>query len=124
MLAEPFKSEILARQTLGRTRDRDTTYVELVDLGFKQINKFYRHKLPVFNKYALSVTDIHLDQYELRRRYENIVRQRVPWKEYPLKLEDKRFNFPDDLKEKEKSDPNCPITFYDENDLSNWTPII
>ena len=123
MLAEPFKSEILARQSLGRTRDRDTTYVELVDIGFRQVYKFYRKKLPVFEKYALDVTDIHIDQYELRKRYENIVRQRVPWKESPIELFDERFKFPDDLKVKEDKNPRCPIEFFDDDDLDNWTPI-
>lgn len=125
VLADPFKSEVLARQSLGRTRDRDTTYVELVDLGFRQINKFYRDKLPVFNKYALSTSDILVDQYELKRRYENIVRQRVPWKHEPIELFDERFNFPDDLKvpEKIETDPNCPLIFWDEEPLENWVPL-
>lgn len=53
VLAEPFKSEILAKQTLGRTRDRYTYYIELVDVGFRQIVKYYNTKKPIFNKYAL-----------------------------------------------------------------------
>ena len=40
VLAEPFKSEVLARQTLGRTRDDDTLYIELVDLGFYKIKQY------------------------------------------------------------------------------------
>lgn len=123
VIADPFKSEVLARQSLGRTRDPDTTYVELVDLGFKQINRFYRAKLPVFNKYACSVNDVHIDQYELKRRYENIVRQRIPWKHVPIELHDERFNFPEDFDVKEDPEPRCPIIIYDEDDLSNWTPI-
>jgi hypothetical protein len=40
VLAEPFKSEVLARQTLGRTRDNDTFYIEIVDVSFNQINSY------------------------------------------------------------------------------------
>ena len=123
VLADPFKSEVLARQSLGRTRDPNTMYIELVDLGFRYVNKFYHSKLRVFNKYALSVSDVHVDQYELRKRYENIIKKRIPWKECPIELYDERFKFPEDLKVKEDQDPNCPIEFFDEEDLSNWTPI-
>lgn len=76
LVAEPFKSEVLARQTLGRTRDRNTMYIELVDMGFSQIKKFYYYKLAVFNKYATDTSDTIIDQYELDRRYENIIRER------------------------------------------------
>ena len=72
VLAEPFKSEVIARQTLGRTRDKDTLYVELVDLGFMYIRKFYDAKLPVFNKYATDVSDTFINSYELDRRVDNI----------------------------------------------------
>lgn len=72
VLAEPFKSEVIARQTLGRTRDKDTVYVELVDLGFLYIRKFYDAKLPVFNKYATDVSDTFINSYELERRVDNI----------------------------------------------------
>lgn len=68
VLAEPFKSSVLAKQSLGRTRDADTVYIEVVDLGFKYTRKFYYEKLPVFNKYALSVSDTTMEQYELERR--------------------------------------------------------
>lgn len=55
VLAEPFKSKVLARQSLGRTRDRDTTYIEVVDYGFDAIKGCYQSKLPVFAKYATDV---------------------------------------------------------------------
>lgn len=58
VLAEPFKSEILARQTLGRTRDNDTEYIELVDVGFPQCSKYYSQKKHIFLKYALSCREI------------------------------------------------------------------
>lgn len=75
VLAEPFKSEVITRQTLGRTRDNDTLYIELVDLGFRQLRNFYYAKLPVLNKYALSVSDTTIDDYELRKRSEYLEEQ-------------------------------------------------
>ena len=92
LVAEPFKSEVLARQTLGRTRDRGTMYIELVDMGFKQIKKFYYNKLPIFNKYATDTSDTIIDEYELNRRYENIIRERQPKLEmFPFVFTDPRF---------------------------------
>lgn len=75
VVAEPFKSEILTRQTLGRTRDKDTVYIELVDLGFKYTRNYYYAKLPVLNKYALSVSDTTIDQYELQQRSRKLQEQ-------------------------------------------------
>ena len=65
LLAEPFKSEILARQTLGRTRDNNTFYIEVVDTGFVAINKYYYEKKPIFEKYALSCTESTVSDNEL-----------------------------------------------------------
>ena len=65
LLAEPFKSEILARQTLGRTRDNNTFYIEVVDTGFVAINKYYYEKKPIFEKYALSCTESTISDNEL-----------------------------------------------------------
>ena len=61
VLAEPFKSEVLARQTLGRTRDNDTVYIELVDVGFKQLNAYYNAKKAVFTKYASECKNMNVD---------------------------------------------------------------
>lgn len=58
VLAEPFKSEVIAKQTLGRTRDDNTYYIELVDIGIKQVNKYYNSKKEVFKLYALSTKQI------------------------------------------------------------------
>ena len=51
VLAEPFRSEVLARQTLGRTRDPNTTYIELVDIGFKQ----YLHTSMLRDRYLINM---------------------------------------------------------------------
>lgn len=67
VLADPFKSEVLTRQTLGRLRDNDTTYLDIVDLGFPQLNRYYRAKVPIFKKYALSLKEVILDQKTLDR---------------------------------------------------------
>lgn len=92
VLAEPFKSEVLARQSLGRTRDRDTNYIELVDLGFKQIKQFYNAKLQVFNKYALSTSDIMINQYELDIRSNRIKTERDKHIDMsPIRFHDDRF---------------------------------
>lgn len=65
VLAEPFKSEVLARQTLGRTRDNNTIYIELVDVGFKQLNAYYNAKKPVFNKYASECKNLNIDNLKM-----------------------------------------------------------
>lgn len=75
VLAEPFKSEVLTRQALGRLRNNNTMFVELVDMGFRYIMKYYYSKLPTLNRYALSVTDTVIDNYELRMRSEKLQEQ-------------------------------------------------
>lgn len=94
LLAEPFKSPVLARQTLGRTRDRNTMYIELVDMGFLYTKKFYNAKLPVFNKYATDVSDTFITTDELLRRSAKLKQDRV--KEgttQPIIFNDRRFDF-------------------------------
>jgi hypothetical protein len=121
VLAEPFKSEIISRQTLGRTRDPDTLYVELVDMGFKYIRKFYYDKLPIFNKYATDVSDTHIDQYELTKRAENLKNERRTWRECPIELDDKRFDFDSVLpKKKEENKPICPIEFINDDNINPY----
>lgn len=115
VLAEPFRSDILARQTLGRTRDDNTQYIELVDVGFLYTKKFYLAKLPVFNKYATDVSDTTIDSYELNRRCEIIDKNNDTWVRCPIRLDDKRFNFEEIGCVEDKIDPDvprCPITFH------------
>lgn len=66
--AEPFKSKITAIQTLGRTRDNNTVYMELVDTGFYYTKNYYYSKKSVFNKYALECQQILLTKEELETR--------------------------------------------------------
>lgn len=75
VLAEPFKSEVITRQTLGRTRDKNTVYVELVDLGFRKIRDYYYFKRPIFNKYASGTSDMTIDQYELENRAHKLAQE-------------------------------------------------
>lgn len=65
VLAEPFKSEVLARQSLGRTRDSDTLYIELVDVGFNQLKNYYKAKKSVFMKYASECKNIDVNDYKI-----------------------------------------------------------
>ena len=65
VLAEPFKSKVLAQQTFGRTRAADTTYKDLVDTGFFFTKRFYEEKKPVFTKYATDCREVTLRQSDL-----------------------------------------------------------
>lgn len=93
VVAEPFKSEVIARQTLGRTRDPNTMYIELVDMGFRYIRNFYYSKQEVFRKYASDVSDITIDQYELDRRSMSLQKDRElpPGVRCPILFKDDRF---------------------------------
>lgn len=104
VVAEPFRSEVIARQTLGRTRDPDTFYVELVDMGFKQTRNFYIAKMKCFNKYALSTTDSTIDNYELDKRCEKIIEKQEARKAKSVFIfDDDRFSL-EKAKEKDSKD--------------------
>ncbi|MBR6289455.1 MAG: DEAD/DEAH box helicase family protein [Acholeplasmatales bacterium] len=117
VLAEPFKSEIIARQTLGRTRDNGTWYIEVVDMGFTYVRKFYFDKLPTFNKYALDVSDSYMDSFELEKRAKSIVDERDDWRKPAFALDDNRFDF-DSVLPKKREDLNTSrpaVTFHKNN---------
>ena len=125
VLAEPFKSDIVFRQTLGRTRDPNTIYIETVDLGFKYTKKYYYAKLPSANKYAKDVSDMTMDKYELKKRSDNLKIERTHWQQSPIELCDNRFDFdsvvPEYIKNDDKQMPGvpfCPIKFI-ENDINS-----
>lgn len=75
-LAEPFKSKVLAQQTLGRTRDADTVYKDIVDTGFFYTKKFYEHKKPIFKKYAKECVEVNINNTELDSRFKDIIDNR------------------------------------------------
>lgn len=77
VLAEPFKSEVLARQTLGRTRARGTRYIEIVDRGFATIKNYWKQKQPIFQKYATSCKDVFLSDKELTAKANQIIQHRL-----------------------------------------------
>lgn len=68
VLNEPFKSEVLARQTLGRTRNPKTYYFEVVDLGFAPTQRYYKSKKKIFEKYALTCSQSILSDDMLIQR--------------------------------------------------------
>lgn len=76
LLAEPFSSQVIARQTLGRTRNDNTYYIEIVDIGFKTITNFYSKKLGIFKKYALSTVETTMNDKYLNNVYANIMNKR------------------------------------------------
>lgn len=77
ILAEPFKSDVLAQQTLGRTRDSNTFYIELVDVGFKQVNNYYNAKKPIFAKYALSTKQIDIPKEQIMTAAQTAYEERL-----------------------------------------------
>lgn len=78
VLAEPFKSEVIAIQTLGRTRDDNTFYIDVVDRGFKYCQKYYYYKLPIFEKYATGCSIIKFTEKELEAKCQRILKDRNP----------------------------------------------
>ena len=72
VLAEPFRSEVLARQTLGRTRADNTIYIDCVDDGFFYTKSYFNSKKPVFNKYATKCTNIVMTDMEIQNRIKSI----------------------------------------------------
>ncbi len=117
---EPFKSDIIARQTLGRTRDNNTLYIELVDMAFVYCRRYYNAKLPVFNKYALDVSDTVIDSYELKRRVEVISQSRNIYQRSAIQLDDKRFDFSKILpkSKNENNKPKKAVSFVNKSDIN------
>lgn len=72
-LAEPYKSEIISKQSLGRTRNSDTYYLDVVDVAFDTCRRFYYKKLPTFEKYAENCSVVKLPRAELDARYNKIM---------------------------------------------------
>jgi hypothetical protein len=68
ILGEPFKSKVIARQILGRTRDDNTFLIELVDMGFYKIKQWYYSKLPTYQKYAIDTREVLMRQVEIDER--------------------------------------------------------
>lgn len=73
VLAEPFKSEVITKQTLGRTRADNTMYIEAVDKGFSQCMKYYYDKQSILKTYAKSCSVIRLSDLDLENRSNEIL---------------------------------------------------
>jgi len=97
VLAEPFKSEVIARQLLGRTRDNDTICIECVDKGFTHCRNYYYAKKPIYKKYATSCSEINLSMPELHAKYKDIMEER---------------NKPNLIRLFNKIDPDRPIKLF------------
>lgn len=89
VFAEVFHSEVIARQILGRTRDKNTTLIELVDFGFDKLRDWYRYKVnQVYSKYATEVNELIYNQTDINQSVLNIARQkeeRIETDQRPLK---------------------------------------
>ena len=72
VLAEPFRSEVLTRQTLGRTRANNTLYIDCIDDGFFYCKSYFNSKKPIFNKYATKCTNIVMNEFEIHERMKAI----------------------------------------------------
>ncbi len=72
-LAEPFKSSVLAKQTLGRCRADNTVYIDIIDQGFFFTKNYYKKKKPIFSVYAKSCKDVVFTDEELEQRALNTI---------------------------------------------------
>ena len=73
VLAEPFKSEITARQTLGRCRADNTIYIDCVDNSVQKTKKYYRDKKTIFLEYAKSCKETYIRDDDLDVRYNEVI---------------------------------------------------
>ena len=66
---DPSKSQVIIRQKLGRTRNWHTTFIDVIDIGFPQLQRYYELKQPVFNKYANKmIKPVYLSDIEINNR--------------------------------------------------------
>lgn len=72
-LAEPFSSNVLAQQALGRLRANDTLFIDAVDTGFYATKNYYQSKKPVYSKYAKTCKEVILSDHELEQRQYDIM---------------------------------------------------
>ena len=72
VLNEPFKSSVIARQTLGRCRADNTLYIDCIDMSCQRTKMYYYQKRQVFNMYAKSCREIPLSDASLEQKYQEI----------------------------------------------------
>ena len=98
LFAEPFNSEPMTLQVLGRARNPDTELIELVDCGFSRIYEWYRNKLNrVYRKYAVECNELTYTDYEINEALLEISRQQR------AALEEKRKSLPEIVTVEEKA---------------------
>ena len=74
ILSEIFKSQVMARQALGRTRDFDTLCIECVDVGFSAAIACYNSKLPTMQEYALDTEEVWLSDEDIDARINELLK--------------------------------------------------
>ena len=68
-LADPAKSPVIIRQKLGRTRDWNTLFIDIIDIGFPALRFYYKQRLSVFKKYARKINPPkYLEDKDIRER--------------------------------------------------------
>lgn len=72
-LAEPFKSPVIAQQSLGRCRLDNTLYIDVVDTGFYFTKKYFEEKKIVFSHYAKSCKNILMSDIDIQDRFDKII---------------------------------------------------
>lgn len=73
VLNEPFKSKVIARQTLGRCRNDNTLYIDCIDMSVFRTKIYYQAKKPVFHQYAKSCREIFYSNEDLDAKYDEVM---------------------------------------------------
>ena len=73
VLAEPFKSPVLTRQSLGRCRADNTLYIDCIDMSCYRTKHYYQQKRPVFAKYAKSMKEVVMDDRTIDAKYQEVM---------------------------------------------------
>ena len=76
VLAAPFKSTVTAIQAAGRLRDPGTYFIELIDLSFQSIKKYYYYKMSTYKNYMLTVSDVYYNQDKLTNKADDLTYER------------------------------------------------
>ena len=98
VLAAPFKSNVIAIQASGRLRDYGTYFIELIDLSFMAIKKFYYAKLPIYHMHMLYVKDIYFSNDKLSEKAIDIqIRREKSIIRNPIRAIDRRFGIIDNI---------------------------
>jgi len=69
IMTEPYTSPITANQTSGRLReyaeDKFTFHFELVDVGFRDVERMYKKRLPIFKEKCAQIFELEYDDKKL-----------------------------------------------------------